>query len=115
MEEQLVSYDDKPFVSEVYKSALDGVGARAERMAMANLPPELSDWMDSLRQTNVRSLSVRLLLDLLTIQRDDKHASQIAEDMEALADDLLMSGAYAHALTVTDALATRVNTAGGMG
>jgi HEAT repeat protein len=35
--------------------------------------------------------------------------------MEALAEDLLMSGAYADALTVTEALSTRANAAGGMG
>jgi HEAT repeat protein len=115
MEELLVSYDDKPFVSEVYKTALDGVGARAERMAAVDLPPELNDWMDSLGQANVRSLSVRLLIDLLTIERDETHAAQIAEDMEALAEDLLMSGAYADALTVTEALSARADTAGGMG
>ena len=32
MEELLVSYNDKPFVSEIYRNALDGVGGRAERM-----------------------------------------------------------------------------------
>jgi HEAT repeat protein len=115
MEELLVSYDDKPFVSEVYKTALDGVGARAERMAAADLPPELPEWMASLGQANVRGLSVRLLIDLLGIALDEKQASQIAEDMEALAEDLLMSGAYADALTVTQALSARATTAGGMG
>jgi HEAT repeat protein len=115
MEELLVSYDDKPFVSDTYKTALDGVGARAERMAAADLPPELPEWMASLGQANVRGLSVRLLIDLLGIELDEKHAAQIAEDMEALDEDLLMSGAYADALTVTQALSTRATTAGGMG
>ena len=115
MEELLVSYNDKPFVSESYKTALDGVGARADRMSAVDLPPELAEWMDSLGQANVRSLSVRLLIDLLTIEPDETHASQIAEDMEALAEDLLMSGAYDDALTVTQAVSTRANTAGGMG
>src|SRR4029077_2433094 len=53
MEELLVSYNDKPFVSETYRSALDGVGGRAERMATVDLPPELPDWMTSLGQESV--------------------------------------------------------------
>jgi HEAT repeat protein len=115
MEELLVSYNDKPFVSDVYKTALDGVGERADRMSAVDLPVDLPEWMESLGQANVRSLSVRLLIDLLTIESDETQASRIAEDMEALAEDLLMSGAYDDALTVTAAVSTRANTAGGMG
>src|SRR4029077_6712962 len=91
MEELLVSYNDKPFVSEVYRNALDGVGARAERMAVADLPPELSEWMDSLGQESVRTLSVALLVDLMNIETDAARATEIAQDLEALAEDLLMS------------------------
>ena len=69
-EELLISYNDKPFVSESYRTALDGVGGRAERMAAGDLPPELAAWMDTLGQDNVRSLSVMLLIDLLTIETE---------------------------------------------
>jgi hypothetical protein len=107
MEELLVSYDERPFVSDAYRAALDGVGGRADRLAAVDLPPELPDWIDTLGQQNVRSLSVIMLIDLLTIERDQKRARQIAEDMETLAEDLLMAGAYDDALMVTKALATR--------
>ena len=50
--------------------ALDGVGGRAERMAGGDLPPELPEWMESLGQDNVRALSVTMLIDLFTIERD---------------------------------------------
>jgi hypothetical protein len=106
-EELLISYNDKPFVSEVYRNALDGVGGRAERMAAIDLPPELESWMETLGQANVRTLSVTLLIDLLTLERDPARAAGIAGDMEALAEDLLMSGAYADATSVTGALSTR--------
>jgi len=110
MEELLVSYNDKPFVSDQYKTALDGVGARAEKMAGGSeLPPELPEWMASLGQENVRGLSVVMLIDLLTIEKDAARAGEIAGDMAALDEDLLMSGAYADALTVTSALARRAN------
>ena len=107
MEELLVSYNDKPFVSESYRSALDEVGARAQRAASGELPPELGEWMDTLGQDNVRRLSVRLLIDLLTIETDAARATEIATDMAALAEDLLMAGAYPEARSVASALVER--------
>src|SRR5712692_1928778 len=115
MSELLVSYNDKPFVSEVYRNTLDGVGARAERLAALDLPPELGEWMLSLGQENVRTLSVALLIDLLTIERDEARAGNIADDMAALAEDLLMSGSYPDAKTVTRSLAVRAAEARAIG
>ena len=115
MEELLVSYNDKPFVSESYQTALDGVGGRAERMAVVDLPPDLPDWLASLGQDNVRSLSVTMLIDLFTLERDKARASEIAADMEALAEDLLLSGSYDDTLRVTKVLAARATTPGGLG
>jgi hypothetical protein len=109
MEELLISYNDKPFVSEGYRTALDGVGGRAEKMAVVDLPPELPDWMESLGQANVRKLSVILLIDLLGIERDPVRAGQLADDMVALSEDLLMSGAYDDATSVIAALAARAS------
>lgn len=115
MEELLISYDDKPFMSESYRGALDGLGERAGRMALADLPPELPQWMESLGQDNVRTLSVTLLVDLLTIELDAARAADIARDMEAAAEDLLMSGAYADAKSVAAALSTRAALVGAIG
>jgi len=113
MEELLVSYNDKAFVSDSYRSALDGVAVRADRMAAADLPPELAEWMDSLGQHNVRRLSVTMLIDLLAIEQEPDRTKQVADDMEALAEDLLMAGAYDEALTVARALAGRAAHPGG--
>ena len=107
MEELLVSYNEKPFVSDSYRAALDGVGGRAERMSSSDLPSELPEWMESLGQASVRGLSVQLLIDLLTLAPDEGLATHIATDMEALTEDLLLSGAYNDALTVVQALAER--------
>ena len=115
MEELLVSYNDKPFVSESYRSALDNVGGRAERMAAVDLPPELPEWMASLGQESVRGLSVQMLIDLMTIESDAKRAGEIAEDMEALAEDLLMAGAYDDTKAVVGALTTRGSAANAIG
>jgi hypothetical protein len=115
MEELLVSYNDKPFVSETYRASLDGVGGRAERMAVADLPPEITEWMTSLGQENVRGLSVQLLIDLLTIEEDNARATEIARDMEALSEDLLMAGAYDDTQQVTQALAARATAKSAIG
>jgi len=106
-EELLVAYNERPFVSEAYRSALDEVGTRAKRMAAAELPAELQEWMTSLGQENVRALSVQMLIDMLTIETDAKRAGDIADDMEALAEDLLIAGAYQDASAVIAALSAR--------
>ena len=109
-------YNDKPFVSVSYQAALDGVGGRAERMATADdLPPDLPGWMESLGQDNVRRLSVTLLVDLFTLEKDQARGAEIAADLEALAEDLLLSGAYDDTLRVTHALAERTRTPGSVG
>lgn len=114
-EELLMSYNDRPFVSDAYRAALDGVGGRAERMATVDLPPELPEWIETLGQESVRTLSVALLIDLMTIERDATRAADIARDMEALAEDLLMAGAYDDTLSVTRALTIRAATAEAIG
>ena len=114
-EELLVSYNDKEYVSEAYRYSLDGVGGRAERMSAVDLPEELGEWMESLGQSSVRVLSVTMLIDLFTLEDDVKRADEMATDLSALAEDLLMSGAYDDTLTVTRALRTRASTPKGLG
>jgi HEAT repeat protein len=103
MEELLLSYNERPFVSQDYRVALDEIGRRAD--AMANeVPPELAAMLHSLDQDNVRRLSVRLLVDLLNMEQDRERAPELARDVATLGEDLLMAGDYAGALEVTRAL-----------
>ena len=115
MEALLISYNDKPFISDSYRTALDGVGSRAERMAAGDLPPDLAEWLVSLGQDNIRTLSVTMLIDLFGLEKDKGRAAEIATDMEALAEDLLLSGAYEDTLRVTTSLAERTRKPGSMG
>jgi HEAT repeat protein len=115
MEELLISYNDRAFVSDTYRAALDEIGGRAERLAAADLPPELDAWMETLGQANVRSLSVALLIDLLRLEEAEARACDIAQDMAALAEDLMMAGAYDDALAVTSTVAERAARAGAVG
>jgi HEAT repeat protein len=109
MEELLLTYNERPFVSKDYKLGLDTVGARAETMAATDLPEELVGLIDTLGQDNVRRLSVILLIDLLTLERDPQRAPDLARDVAALCEDLLMAGDYASAVLVTRALAEQTS------
>ena len=94
MEELLISYNDAAFVSAQYRAQLDGAITRGEAIAVKDLPEEMPEWTESLGQQNVRKLSVVLIIDLLRLERDAARAAEIADDMTALAEDLLMAGDY---------------------
>lgn len=109
MEELLLTYNEKPFVAADYKIGLDEVGARAEAMAAGELPEELRELVDTLSQDNVRRLSVALLIDLLTLESDPVRAPELARDVAALCEDLLLAGDYEAAVMVTRALSTQAS------
>ena len=104
MEELLLSYNERPFVSEQYRESLDSIGGRGAAMA-SDIPTELAELVTTLDQENVRRLSTILLIDLLNIEKDPARAPEIARDVAALGEDLLMAGDYAGAVEVTRALA----------
>jgi HEAT repeat protein len=111
MEELLLTYNERPFVGMDYKAGLDAIGGRAEQMAR-DVAPELAGLIDTLEQENIRKLSVILLIDLLRIERDPKRAPEVARDVGALAEDLLLSGEYQMARQVTAALAEQAGNPG---
>lgn len=100
MEELLLGYDEKPYVSDAYQTSLEGAGARAEMLAGRDLPPELAEWVESLGQDNVRTLSVQLISDLLRIEENADRAADMMQDMAALLDDLFLAGDFANAAVV---------------
>ena len=108
MEELLLTYNERPFVGAAYRESLDQAGARAETMAAADLPLETLEWVHTLGQENVRRLSVTLLIDLLNLEKDPDRATEVANDVATIAEDLLMSGDYDQALRVVKALGARV-------
>src|SRR5258708_27302792 len=54
-------------------------------------------------------------LPILTIETDAKRAAEIADDLAALGEDLLMSGAYDDAKSVVMALVARATTPAAIG
>jgi len=100
MEELLLTYDESPYVSQAYQASLEGAVGRSEMFASRDLPPELPEWVESLQQDNVRSLSVLLITDLLRIETNEDRAVEIAGDMSILVDDLLLSGDFSNSALV---------------
>jgi hypothetical protein len=100
METLLLSYDESPYVSEAYQASLEGAAARGDMLAGRELPPELPEWMETLAQDNVRSLSVMLVTDLLRIEENPERAAEITRDMLALLDDLLLAGDFGNTVLV---------------
>jgi hypothetical protein len=100
METLLLTYDESPYVSASYQTSLEGAGARGDLLAGRDLPPELGEWVESLGQDSVRTLSVMLITDLLRLEEHPERATEIARDMVALLDDLLMAGDFDNALQV---------------
>lgn len=103
MEALLLTYNERPFVSAAYRAGLDQVGSRANRMA-ADVSEEFAEMLETLGQDNVRRLSVRLLIDLLTLEQDPARAPELARDVAALTADLLLAGDYDSTLAVVTAL-----------
>ena len=106
LEELLLAYNDAPFVSAGYRASLDGASERAARMA-TEAPPEWQEWMESLGEASVRTLSAQLLVDLLKLETDPKAMEALSADLGALAEDLLMAGDFANAAAVVRALRER--------
>ena len=78
MEELLLTYNERPYVSAQYRAGLDRVGGRAEEMAAGDLPEDLLRLVDTLGQDNVRRLSAILLVDLLRLEKDPARAPEVA-------------------------------------
>ena len=100
MEELLLGYDEAPYVSAAYQTSLEGAAARGDMLAARELPPELAEWVDTLGQDNVRSLSVQLVTDLLRIEEDAERAADMTRDMTALLEDLFLAGDFDNAVLV---------------
>jgi hypothetical protein len=100
METLLLNYDETPFVSGSYQASLDAATDRGAMLAARDLPAELSEWVDTLGEDNVRTLSVALITDLLHLEEDPERATEITRDMVALVDDLLMAGDFSNAVLV---------------
>jgi len=65
--------------------------------------------MATIEHANVRNLSVGLLLDLLSLERDAARASSVARELVALAESQLVAGADEEAREIIQALSARAS------
>jgi HEAT repeat protein len=100
METLLLNYDETPYMAAGYQASLDGASARAEMLAARGLPAELPEWLETLGENSVRSLSVVLITDLLRIEENAERAVETIGDMRTLVDDLLLGGDFTNAACV---------------
>lgn len=106
LEELLLKYDESPYVSDAYRDSMDRATERATEMAARDLPPEIDEWLATLGHAAVRDISGQLLIDLLHLETTAVRAAEITKDMSSFAQDLILSGAYAEAKRIVDAVRT---------
>ncbi|MGE0042100.1 MAG: HEAT repeat domain-containing protein [Vicinamibacterales bacterium] len=104
LEELLLRYDESAYVSAGYRESMDDAAGRAADLAGRDLPPELDEWLTTLGHEQVRRLSGILLTDLLRLETAPGRAAEIAQDMSAFVEDLVLAGAYTEATAVVEAL-----------
>lgn len=108
LDELLLQYDESTFVSQDYRASMDQAGARAADLAARGLPEEMPEWLDTLGADSVRRLSGQLLIDLLRNETISARAGELARDMAAFVEELLLAGAFAECRPVIDELAAAI-------
>ena len=105
LDELLLKYDESTYVSAEYRQSMDQAASRAAELAARGLPPEIDAWLETLGHDSVRRLSGQLLMDLLRNESSPERAAETARDMSAFVEELLLAGAFADGVPVTQELA----------
>jgi len=108
LDELMLQYDETTYVSKDYRDSMDQAASRAADLAARGLPPELDEWLATLGAESVRRLSGQLLIDLLRNETVPGRMTEIARDMGAFVEELLLAGAYGECTPVVDELAAAV-------
>jgi HEAT repeat protein len=101
--DMLTSYSDQQFVSESYARELSGARTQAlEVERVSDDPPDrIGTWVNSVAASAVRSLDLRLLVDLLTIEPDPEQWQKVTVPVVSHIEDLLLVGDFEGALELT--------------
>jgi HEAT repeat protein len=108
--DMLLSYKDEQYVTESYARELSGARAQAlEVERVSDDPPErIGAWITSVSPSEVRTLDLRLLLDLLAIETDPERWRQVTLPAIGHIEDLLLVGDFEGALQLVNALASEI-------
>lgn len=104
--DMLTTYSDESFVSDAYAHELSVARTQAvEVERTSDDPPErLAAWLATVNETSLRSLDLRLLLDLLVIEPDPERWRDVVDPVVFHVEDLLLVGDFDAALQLVDAL-----------
>jgi HEAT repeat protein len=108
--DMLTSYSDEQFVSEAYARELSGARTQAlEVERVSDDPPErIGTWVNSVGPTEIRSLDLQLLLDLLTIEVDPERWRNVTAPAIGHIEDLLLVGDFDGALQLVATFAKEI-------
>jgi hypothetical protein len=108
--DMLTSYSDEQFVSEAYARELSGARTQAlEVDRVSDDPPErIGVWVNSVGPSEIRSLDLQLLLDLLNIEADPDRWQSVTVPAIGHIEDLLLLGDFEGALQLVTTFANEV-------
>jgi HEAT repeat protein len=103
----LLSYRDEKFVSAEYARELSTVRTHAiDVEEVSDDPPErMAAWLATISESELRSLDLQLLIDLLRIEEDHDKWTAVVDPVVAHVDDLVLLGDFESAVPLTRALA----------
>jgi len=109
--DMLTSYNDEKYVSESYARKLSIARTQAlEVERVSDDPPDrIGSWVTSVGTAEVRTLDLRLLLDLLAIETDVGRWKDITGPVVSHIEDLLLVGDFTGAIQLTSMLANEAH------
>jgi HEAT repeat protein len=108
--DMLTSYSDEQFVSEAYARELSGARTQAlEVERVSDDPPErIGAWITSVGPSELRTLDLRLLLDLLAIETDPERWHKVTLPAIGHIEDLLLVGDFDAAMQLVNVFASEL-------
>jgi hypothetical protein len=108
--DMLTSYSDEKFVSESYARELSGARTQAlEVERVSDDPPErIGAWITSVGPSEVRTLDLQLLLDLLSVESNPERWRKVTVPAIGHIEDLLLVGDFDAAMQLVTAFANEV-------
>jgi hypothetical protein len=108
VEDMLLSYSDKPYVSESYDQELSAARAHAAELELiTDDPPErIAGWLTTVGDVSVRSLDLQLLGDLLLVEGDASRRQELLQLVVTQVDELVVLGDFDGARRLVEAMVT---------
>ncbi len=107
VEELLVTYSDQAHIPEEYNREMAGARARAASFeSLGDDPPErIAEWLTTVSDVSVRALDLRLLLDLLVVEKDATARQEVLRLVVAHVEELVAIGDFEGARLLVDGVA----------